>query len=314
MRRLGIDLRVVTRLRREIRRLVPEVIVAHGGESAKYTALAAPRDLPMIYLKIGTAHESLNQTARKGLHTFYTRRADVIAAVSSDVADEAHVVYGVPRSRLRVLPNARDAEIYKPREGPGHEAPPRLIFVGHMDPGKRPDWFIDVVQALREKGRELDAVMVGDGPLQETLRIRAEGEGIEMLGRRADVPDLLADSDIFVFSSLPPGEGMPGVLIEAGLAGLATASTRVPGARDVIEDGVTGLIVDIDDKAGLIEAVDRLVCDPSLRRSMGRKARSRCVERFSLETSAEQWRGLLRQLAPDSGVAPRPGPEGSARG
>ena len=53
-----------------------------------------------------------------------------------------------------------------------------------------------------------------------------------------------------MFTSLPPGEGMPGVLIEAGLSGLATVSTRVPGARDVIEDGVTGFLVDIDDKRG----------------------------------------------------------------
>ena len=296
MRRAGLDPRVVTRLRRAIRRIAPEALVAHGGESAKYASLAAPKDLPMIYLKIGTAHESLNQTARKGLHGFYTRRADVIAAVSSDVAEEAHVVYGVPRSRLVVLPNARDSDVYAP--GKLERDIPRLIFVGHLDPGKRPDWFIDVVHGLRERRRDFEAVMVGDGPLEESLRSRAEAEGIAMLGRRDDVPDLLSASDIFVFTSLPPGEGMPGVLIEAGLAGLATATTRVPGARDVIEDGVTGLIVDIDDKDGLVEAVDRLVRDPTLRRSMGKQARARCLERFSLEASAEQWRDLFRRLAP----------------
>ncbi len=312
MRRAGLDPRVVTRLRRAIRRLAPEVIVAHGGEAAKYTSLAAPRDLPMIYLKIGTAHESLNQTARKGFHSFYTRRADVIAAVSNDVAEEAHVVYGVPRSRLVVLPNARDPEVYAP--GEVEREIPRLVFVGHLDPGKRPDWFIEVVHGLKEKGRGFEAVMVGDGPLEKSVRAGAEAEGIEMLGRRDDVPDLLADSDIFVFTSLPPGEGMPGVLIEAGLAGLATASTRVPGARDVIEDGVTGLIVDIDDKDGLIEAVDRLVRDPALRRSMGKEARARCLEQFSLETSAEQWRDLFHRLAPGFRGRSSLGPEGSAKG
>ncbi len=312
MRRLGLDPRVVTRLRREIRRLSPEVVVAHGGESAKYTSLAAPRGLPMIYLKIGTAHEYLSQIARKGLHGYYTRRADVIAAVSSDVAEEAHLIYGVPRSRLVVLPNARDPEVYAP--GDVERDVPRLIFVGHLDPGKRPDWFIEVVKGLREKGREFEAVMVGEGPLEEPLRPRAEAEDIEMLGRRGDVPELLAQSDIFVFTSLPPGEGMPGVLIEAGLAGLATVSTRVAGARDVIEDGVTGLIVDIDDKAGLIEAVDRLVGDPALRRSMGKEARARCLERFSLEASAEHWRDLFRRLAPGFRGRTQAGPEGSAHG
>ena len=118
-----------------------------------------------------------------------------------------------------------------------------------------------------------------------------------MLGRRDDVATLLAGSDIFVFTSLPPGEGMPGVLIEAGLSGLATVSTRVPGARDVIEDGVTGLLVDIDDKTGLIAAVDRLVGDAALRQSMGHQARQRCLERFTLETSARQWRELFGRLS-----------------
>jgi glycosyltransferase involved in cell wall biosynthesis len=296
LRRFGLDPRVVIRLRREIRRIRPEVVVAHGGESAKYTSLAAPRELPLIYLKIGSAHESLNHRARKGLHGFYTRRANVIAAVSSDVADEAHQVYGVPRSRLVVLPNGRDPEVYAP--GSAEREIPRVIFVGYLDPGKRPDWFIDVVHGVRQTGRDLEAVMVGDGPLEGSLRLSAKEAGIEMLGRREDVPDQLAASDIFVFTSLPPGEGMPGVLIEAGLAGLATVSTKVPGARDVIEDGVTGFIVDIDDKQGMIDAVGRLVGDPALRRSMGEEARARCVKRFTLEASAEQWRDLFRCLDP----------------
>ena len=298
LRRLGLDPRVVLRLRREVRRLRPEVVVAHGGESAKYAALAIPKDMPLVYLKIGTAHKSLQRKARKGLHGYYTRRADVIAAVSSDVAEEAHRLYGVPESRLMVLPNARDPDVFRPRDGRAEYDTPRLIFVGHLDPGKRPDWFIDVVEELRRRNRDFEAVMVGDGPLEQTMRNRGEAAGVEVLGRSDDVPGLLAGSDIFVFTSLPPGEGMPGVLIEAALAGLATVSTRVPGARDVIEDGVSGLLVDIDDRAGLIEAVDRLVGDEPLRRSMGEQARARCLEGFTLEASAEAWRGVFRELAP----------------
>lgn len=298
LRRVGVDPRVVLRLRRAVRRLRPEVVVAHGGESAKYAALAIPKGTPLVYLKIGTAHESLQRKARKGLHGYYTRRADVIAAVSSDVAEEAHRLYGVPESRLMVLPNARDPEIFRPRDDRPESQRPRLVFVGHLDPGKRPDWFVEVVQELRRRDRDFEAVMVGDGPMEQTLRAPAEAAGVDMLGRRDDVPDLLAESDIFVFTSLPRGEGMPGVLIEAGLAGLATVSTRVPGARDVIEDGVSGLLLGIDDKAGLIEAVDRLVGDGPLRRSMGREARARCVEGFTLEASAELWRGVFRELAP----------------
>ena len=103
MRRAGLDPRVVLRLRREVRRLRPSVVVAHGGEAAKYAALAAPKDLPIVYLKIGTAHESLKRKANKGSTATTPRRADVVAAVSSDVAEEARLLYDVPQSRLHVL-------------------------------------------------------------------------------------------------------------------------------------------------------------------------------------------------------------------
>jgi glycosyltransferase involved in cell wall biosynthesis len=117
-----------------------------------------------------------------------------------------------------------------------------------------------------------------------------------MLGRRDDVPDLMTGSDIFVFTSLAPGEGMPGVLIEAAMAGLATVATRVPGARDVVEDGVTGFLVDISDKAGLVDSVRRLVADAELRADMGRRARERALHMFTLQASVNNWHRVLDPL------------------
>jgi glycosyltransferase involved in cell wall biosynthesis len=295
MRRAGLDPRVITRLRRQVRRISPAVVVAHGGEPAKYSALAVPRSIPLVYLKIGTAHETLKRTANRSLHGYYTRRADVVAAVSNDVADEAHEVYEVPRDRLVVIPNARDPDAFAERASDG-VGPPRVLFVGHLDQGKRPDWFVDVVATLKTEGLDFEAVMVGGGPLYDSLRPDAERAGIEMLGRRDDVPDLMTGSDIFVFTSLAPGEGMPGVLIEAAMAGLATVATRVPGARDVVEDGVTGFVVPIEDKAGLVDSVRRLVADPGLRARMGRRARERAMEMFSLQASVENWHRVLDPL------------------
>jgi glycosyltransferase involved in cell wall biosynthesis len=89
---------------------------------------------------------------------------------------------------------------------------------------------------------------------------------------------------------------MPGVLIEAGMCGLAIVTTAVPGARDVVEDGRTGIIVGVDDRDGLIEAVDRLVTDRSLREEMGKGARDRCATHFTLLASARLWDELLAGL------------------
>jgi len=305
LRRLGLDPRVVVRLRRKLRRLRPAAVVAHGGESAKYTALAVGRRLPWIYYKIGTVHHKARRSLHRSWHRFYTRRATAVAAVSTDVANQARALVGDDIT-VRVIPNGRDPRDFPPTQE-RTSGPPRVIFVGHLNEGKRPEWFVEAVAEMRRRGMEVKATLVGGGPLEEVLRASAESAGVEMLGTRRDVAALLTDADIFVFPSLAPGEGMPGVLIEAGLAGLATVSTRVPGAADVIEDGVSGLLVDVDDRAGLVEALIRLVEDEDLRRSMGHRARQRCLEGFTLEESARMWRELLATTVAGSGPAPSPG-------
>ena len=294
-RRAGVDPRVVTRLRRALRDIEPEVVVAHGGEPAKYAALAAPRDMPMVYLSIGSAHPNLGRYSSRAMHRFYVRRADVVVAVSSDVAEEARVLHGIPSERVVIIPNGRDADVFRPREA-RREGPVRLIFVGHLDAGKRPDRFVELVATLRRRGLEIDAQMVGEGPLADAISEAADSAGVVMVGRRDDVPALLAASDVLVLTSRPP-EGMPGVLIEAGLSGIPAVSTRIPGAEDVIEDGATGLIVDVEDFDALVGAVEGLVLDPGLRAAMGDRARESCLRRFTLEVTADKWRGLLHDLA-----------------
>jgi glycosyltransferase involved in cell wall biosynthesis len=293
LRSLGIDPRVILRLRNALREMRPEVVVAHGGEPAKYVAMAAPRTLPVVYLSIGSAHPNLRRSVSRALHRWYTRRADVVVAVSNDVAAEAQVLHGIPSERVVVIPNGRDAAVFKPGERRG--GPVRLIFVGHLDAGKRPERFIELVAELRRRGDEIGARMVGEGPLSDEIRPAAETAGVVMLGRRDDVPRLLADSDLLVLTSRPP-EGMPGVLIEAGLSGLAAVSTRIPGSADVIDDGVTGVLVDVDDFPGLVEATHALVTDQERRIGMGREARALCLERFTLEATSDRWREVLGAL------------------
>jgi glycosyltransferase involved in cell wall biosynthesis len=229
------------------------------------------------------------------MHRFYVRRADVVVAVSSYVAEEARVLHGIPSERVVIIPNGRDPDVFRPREA-RLEGPVRLIFVGHLDAGKRPDRFVELVATLRRRGLEIEAQMVGEGPLANTIRGAADSAGVVMVGRRDDVPALLAGSDLLVLTSRPP-EGMPGVLIEAGLSGIPAVSTRIPGAEDVIEEGATGLIVDVEDFDSLVRAVERLVRDPGLRVAMGDRARESCLRRFTLEVTADQWRGLLHDLA-----------------
>ena len=85
---------------------------------------------------------------------------------------------------------------------------------------------------------------------------------------------------------------MPGVLIEAGLTGLPTVATDVPGARSVIEHGVTGFVV--ADTAGLLGSVRALLLSGELRRRMGDAAREKCRAEFTIDVGVSRWRNLVR--------------------
>jgi hypothetical protein len=99
-----------------------------------------------------------------------------------------------------------------------------------------------------------------------------------------------------VFPSRPAGEGMPGVLIEAGLTGIPVVATSVPGASSVVEDGATGFIVPVDDVAAMTAVTARLLRDAALRSSIGQAARARCEDNFSLAAVGQQWMTILQPL------------------
>ncbi|CAN5742549.1 glycosyltransferase family 4 protein [soil metagenome] len=295
LRAIGGDPVAARRLRIALAREAPLAVVAHGGESLKYAAVATPAGVPLVYYKIGLSVGMVNP-ARRWLYRALMGRTQLIAAVSEEIAREARAHLRSVDRPVVVVANGRDPAPYPERRHRRTDRP-RLAFVGRLIASKRPGRFLAVVAELRRRSLDFEAVLIGDGPLLEGLRGTAADLGVELLGRRTDVPELLGGSDVFVFTSEPASEGMPGVLIEAGLAGLATVSTDVPGARTVIEDGITGFVVAADDLAALGEATAELVADPELRARMGRAARARCLQQFSLAVSAEQWRELLDSLS-----------------
>ena len=268
-----------------------DVVVAHGGDAFKYLALAARA--PLAYCVIGTWPAGNRDRFRRTAWSVLARRAWVAAAVSDDVATDCRDVLRFPPERVIVIPNGRDDARFVPAgESVGRAT--TLLFIGRLTAGKRPDLFVVLVERLRAQGLPVSARMVGEGPMQSALEPRATRAGIEMLGWCADVVAHLQEADVLVFPSAPDGEGMPGVLIEAGLCGLPAVATRVPGAASVIEHGQTGLLVDVDDLEALVSSTAELVQDPRRLADMSAAARDRCRKKFALHVVAQRWDQLLR--------------------
>ncbi|HXK19255.1 MAG TPA: glycosyltransferase family 4 protein [Polyangiaceae bacterium] len=295
--RLGFEPLATLSLRATLSSERPDVVVAHGSEPLKYLLPLVGRALPLVYYKIGVVGPQAHRGARRWLHARMLARPQRIAGVSQECLDEAERLFDVPRAKLVLIANGRDPEQFQPRAPSTTPAgPPRLIYVGHFAPTKRPAWFLEVVKLLRQAGVAFTASMVGDGPLLQPLRAAARAADVELLGHRDDVASLLRQHDVLAFTSEPSGEGMPGVFIEAGLSGLPVVTTDVAGARTVIEDGRSGYVVAHGDLAGFAKRARELLSVPELRSSMGHAARARCVSHFTLRASTERWQRLLEEL------------------
>ncbi len=267
-------------MRGALDRFDPTVVVAHGSEPLKYLVPAMTgHRRPLVYYAIGT-YSGGDRGIQRRLWRYLCSRADLVAAEGDEVLDECVTRLGVPSTRAALAPNGRDPGLFHPRSdddsGSGTDPveAPLVIFVGALTSGKRPDLFIDLVARVRARGVPLRAELFGDGPLRHTLTDAAAQADVELRGSRSDVADQMRRADVLVFCSRPAGEGMPGVLIEAGLSGLPVVATDVPGVRTIVNDDETGIVVGVEDREALVEATVRMIGDPGLRAAMGQAARA----------------------------------------
>jgi len=160
---------------------------------------------------------------------------------------------------------------------------------------------VDAMEPLIRSRPNLHLVFVGGGSpvFEETQAYVAEkglSKRIHLLGRRNDVPNLLAGFDLFALATEQEASGT--VFVEAAAAGLAVVGTNVDGVPEMMENDVTGLLVPLHDQQALSEALRTLVEDPGLRRRMGAAGKRRVLEegRFtpqamvqSVESCYERW-------------------------
>ena len=148
--------------------------------------------------------------------------------------------------------------------------------------------------------RPAELWMLGQGPLEESLRAEADkiglGRRVRWLGHQENPFPFFREADCFALSSLR--EGLPNVLIEAMACGTPVVSTNCPyGPEELIRDGENGLLVPVGDEKSLAAALGRLAEETPLRQRMGRAARTFVSERFQLPEILSRYEELFFDLA-----------------
>ncbi len=174
-----------------------------------------------------------------------------------------------------------------------------VVLVGNMHSDvKGHPWLIAAAPAVLQEFPQTRFVLAGDGDARPQFEEQAARLGVQQnflfLGRRSDIPDLLASCDIAVLPSR--AEGLPNAVLEYMAAGLPTIASRVGGNAELIEDGVTGLLVPSEDAVALSSALLRLLRDPELARHLAENGQRMAVENYSFERLMREVEGLYTEL------------------
>jgi glycosyltransferase involved in cell wall biosynthesis len=279
------DPRILTDLVALGRKRGVRILHVHGYAAADFGRLAARRIGAGLVLHEHfadprmPAYQSLADRWLAGL-------TDRAIAVSQSTAEFLVRERHVPADRVRLIWNGAPLDEFAPvsaeraraaRLGLGLPIEATVIgSIARLSEQKGHVHLLDAAARVLQKRPEVRVLIAGDGDRAEALRAQAHALGITervvFAGHREDVADVLGAIDIFCISSLY--EGTPLSLFEAMAAGKTIVSTAVDGCREVLEEGVTGLLVPPRDPAALADALRRVVEDTDFARRLGDSARS----------------------------------------
>jgi glycosyltransferase involved in cell wall biosynthesis len=218
------------------------------------------------------------------------RRAQRVVVPSASVVDAGCERSGISREKFVVIPNAIEPGDFV--RSPFPVTSPQVYpvgFIGRLDPVKRVP---DLVRAVVPIGERVSLDIFGDGPERE--RIRREMEDVGCIALRGAVrrpQEALEQLGLLVLPSEAEGFGL--VLIEAMAAGVPVIGTDVPGIREVIQDGVNGLLVPVADPPALRAAIERVIGDKDLRHRLIEGGLRSVRERYTWDVVLPQYRELL---------------------
>lgn len=280
----------------EVRRFRPHLLHAHFATEPTAAAreLAAAAGLPFTF----SAHSY--DIYRKPPPDIAERAAAAAAVVTVSEANRTHMhaSFGIPPERVRLIPCGIDIETFRPNGVPFE---PLVVCVARLNPAKNLGLLLDACAILRARSVRFRCVVVGEGPCREELELQRSELGldgtVELVGAAAQ-HEVLAwwqRASIAVLSSKQ--EGAPVCLMEAAACGLPAVAPAISGIPELIEHGETGFVTAPGDPGALAGALERLLVDAELRQRLGRAARRRAEERFSVGLQVDRlldvWQGVL---------------------
>lgn len=303
----------LVRIYRLILSLSPNVIhlvtiqpVLLGGMAAR---LAGHTNIVYAISGLGhafSAHSFLSRFRRLIVKAFYrlalSSRAKAVIFQNPDDQLLISRLCSITSEDSYLIPGSGvDLSLYEHKPLP--DGGPVVLMVSRLLAAKGVREFVSSAALLRSRGVKVTFQLAGtpdqSNPTaisEEELRLWRDQGLVEILGQRRDIHNLMSSAHIVCLPSYYP-EGLPKVLCEAAACGRAVITTNEPGCRDAIVDGQTGLLVPSMDSVALADAIQSLVSDFELMRSMGINARTRAESLYDLKNIVDSHLLIYNRLS-----------------
>jgi glycosyltransferase involved in cell wall biosynthesis len=245
------------------------------------------------------------------------RLTDLFIANSAAVRSDSLNRENLDPKRVLIVHNGVDVSRFSVAEriSPAEPTRPSVLVVANLIEYKGHRYFLHAWADVLRRFPGAKAQLAGEGPMLQPLRDLAADLGIAhsvmFMGRRADIPELLAQCDLYAHPSLQ--EGYSNAVLEAMCAGAPIVATAVGGTVEAIADGETGLLVPPADAVALGRAMVRMLDDRAAAAAMGRRAAAVARRDYDIGRVVRRYEEIYEQLA--SGNLPEfePAAEGMSR-
>ena len=304
--RSEVDLASAWRLARVIAMHRPDVVHAHDPHAVSMASMALSFGVGSSVPRLVASRRVDFNLQRNSFSRWKYRRVECFIAASRAIADIlAHD--GIPRARIVVVHDGIDVDtvMHAPAADLHQEfwfpkGVPVLVNVGALVPHKGQRFLVEAMARVRRHVPDAQLVIFGEGQLREALEQQVRDLDLQkhvvLAGFREDVLSLTRSADLFVMSSVT--EGLGSTVLDAMAMGLAVVGTRAGGIPEVVEDGVTGVLVPPGHADALGDALVRVLADAPARARMGEAGRARVRERFGVDRLVEGTLAAYARVGP----------------
>lgn len=303
------DYGLFKRLQQLIKETKPDIIQANGSDTLKYAVLVKyfNPQLHIVYRNISMVSAwTKDASLKKTINRLLFKKVDRVTSVGQQSLEDLVKTYGYPLAKTKLIRRGIPQLNFNPQEARNKTAElfgfPSTDFVimhiGQFSAEKNHAFIIESFKKVIQQHANARLIFIGEGKKYKETTELVEREGLQknifFAGYRENVQEFLAGADVFVMGSTI--EGVPGVVLEAGMQSVPSVAVNVGGVGEVVQNGKTGILLSTHDSSAFGNAIVSLMENSPLRTTLGSNAKEFVMKNYSLQNCLREFEWLYNDI------------------